>query len=467
MTDDDFRALPDDESLGEALAYFDSYLGFRQQFERVPGVQASVFARGAVRLSTAHGSADVESRTPLGVGHLFRIASHSKTFTATAVLQLVEVGTLRLDDRAEQWVDYLSGAPVGKLTVRQLLSHSSGLFRDSRDGDFWQLGHQFPHPDQLREILLDPAALTLGTEERFKYSNVAYSLAGLIIEAASGVSYHERVRTSIIEPLGLADLGPELDPARSAEYATGYSSLAYGESRVPIEHVDTRSMAAATGFYATASDLVRYFAAHFMGDERLLTDASKRAMQHPWWKVGSGDRRYGLGLSVATVGERELVGHGGGYPGHLTSSVADTRAGLALSVLTNAIDGPAESMAHAGVKLIDLAGSKPRPSDGPDPSRFAGRFASLWGVLDVAVLGGRLYRLHPSTPDPSEDAAELEIVDDSRLRVVGGSGYGSYGELFEYTFAADGRVRSMRGESGATVVPIDSFELPERVMVRG
>ena len=467
MADSDFKALPDDASVDEALAFFDSYLEFRQKFERVPGVQAAVFAGDRVRLSAAYGFADLVDEVPLTTRHLFRIASHSKTFTATAMLQLVEAGALRLDDRADAWVDYLAGAPAGAVTIRQLLSHSSGLSRDSRNGDFWQLDGDFLDRERLSEVLLDPAAATLGTDERFKYSNIAYSLAGLIIEAASGVSYGERMRTAILEPLGLVDIGPELDPDRAADYATGYSSLAYGDERVPIEHVNTRAMAPATGFYSTASDLVQYFAAHFIGDERLLTDASKRAMQHPWWKVDSNDRQYGLGLSVAKVGERELIGHGGGYPGHITSSVADTRAGLAVSVLTNAIDGPAESMAHAGVKLIDLAGSKPRPADDADPSRFAGRFASVWGVLDIAVLGGRLYRVHTASPDPSEDAAELEIVDETTLRVIGGSGYGSYGELFEYTFGADGRVERMRGESGATVLPIESFTLPDRVTVRG
>lgn len=465
MSDNDFKPLPDQRSVDEALAYFDSYLGFRRRSERLPGVQAAVFAGGAVRLSSAHGLADVENDTALLATHLFRIASHSKTFTATAVLQLVESGHLRLDDRAERWVDFLAGSPVGAVTVRQLLSHSSGLCRDSLDGDFWQLSRKFPDHRQLREALLDPTTATLGTDERFKYSNIAYSLAGLIIEAASGVPYHDRVRTAIIEPLGLADLGPELDPARAADYATGYSSLSYADTRRPIDHVDTGAMAPATGFYSTASDLVQYFAAHFHGDLRLLTDASKRTMQHPWWKVGSGDSQYGLGLAVAKVGERELVGHGGGYPGHTSSSVADTRAGLAVSVLTNAIDGPAESMAHAAVKLIDLAGSKPRPVAGPDPSRFAGRFASLWGVEDVAVLGGRLYRLHPNAADPSEEAAELEFVGDTTLRVVGGSGYGSYGELFEYSFSDRGDVESLRGESRATLVPIDSFVLPDRVTV--
>ena len=113
---------------------------------------------------------------------------------------------------------------------------------------------------------------------------------------------------------------------------------------MPIEHVDTRAMAPATGFYSTASDLVTYFSAHFLGDDRLLTDVSKHQMQQSLWEVGAPDRRYGLGMGVQAIGARAVVGHNGGFPGHITSSVADPVGRLAVSVLTNAVDGPADAL---------------------------------------------------------------------------------------------------------------------------
>jgi len=460
--------LPDEESWAEALQYIDSYLGYRQGFDRIPGVQAAIYARGGVALSKAYGHADVENDTVLTERHLFRIASHSKTFTSTAVMQLVDAGTMRLDDRADRWVGALDGHPTGAVTVRELLGHVSGLTRDSTNGDFWQLEGSFPDHDRLLEILQDPRTAVIGEQERFKYSNIAYGLLGLIIESVTGTTYARAVRSGIVDPLGLTDLGPELDPSRLADYAVGYSALSYAQHRVPIDHVDTEALASATGFYSTATDLVQYFAAHFVGDERLLSDRAKREMQHPWWDTGATtDKQYGLGLAVATVGERTLIGHGGGYPGHITNSMADTKAGLAVSVLTNCIDGPAETLARAVIRLIDLAAAKERPHAGVgDPNRFCGRYAALWGVVDIAVLGGRLYRLHPALADPVDDAAELEIADESTLRISGGSGYGSYGELMPFTFANDGTVVSLRGESGGTLVPIGAFELPDRVTVR-
>jgi CubicO group peptidase (beta-lactamase class C family) len=454
-------------AVGQALRYYQDWLGYRRWYLRVPGVQAAVYADGEVALSVAYGLADVERDVAMTVDHLFRIASHSKTFTATAVMQLVEAGTLRLDDVAGTCVPSLrdSGSPLGNVTLRELLSHAGGLIRDGVDGDFWQLRHAFPDREQLLALLNNPAADVQPANEKFKYSNVGYGLLGLVIEAATGDDYATVVRREIVDRLSLHNTGPELDQARLGDYAVGYSAYAYAEERVPIEHVDTKAFAAATGFYSTASELVTYFAAHFFGDERLITDSSKRAMQLGAWDVRSRSQRYGLGLSVSELGKRRLIGHGGGYPGHITSSMADPVAGLAVSVFTNAVDGPAEPLAQAAVRLIDLAcSSGPSQRRDVDLARFTGRFASLFSVADVALLGDRLFLIRPVAADPVEEIAELTAVDDHTLLVASGPGYGAVGELLQFEFADDDSIVAVRGESAATWTPIERFSLPELVL---
>ncbi|TDU90132.1 CubicO group peptidase (beta-lactamase class C family) [Kribbella voronezhensis] len=452
----------DSENLREALAYYDSWLAFNQRYQRIPGVQAAVYAGEAVALSSAYGLADVEQGVELTSEHLFRIASHSKTFTATAVLQLVEQGRLRLDDKAGLHVTELVGTRLGELTLRELLAHAGGITRDSGDAGWWQLVKAFPDREELLAVLRDDASAVIDDNDRFKYSNIGYGLLGLVIEAASGTSYNNYVQTAIVDKLGLSGLGPELDAARSAEYAAGYSAYSYADHRVPIDHVDTRALASATGFFGSAGDLVTYFSAHFPGDDRLLTDKSKREMQHPLWQTSEEDwPRYGLGLQVSKVGKRKLFGHGGGYPGHITRSLADGEQRIAVSVLTNAIDGPAGQLAEGFFKLLDLAGSKERGTE-PGLERFTGRFANLWTVYDFAVLGGRLYVLDPTSPDPAAEPQTLE-VDGDELRVTGGSGYGSYGESYRFNFGPDGQVESVRGSGGLLSQPIDRFTLPDRV----
>jgi hypothetical protein len=133
-------------------------------------------------------------------------------------------------------------------------------------------------------------------------------------------------------------------------------------------------------------------------------------------------------------------------------------------VLTNAIDGPAQECALAAVRLLDLAHKDERPAAAGNLAPFTGRFADLWGVVDVAVLGGRLFLLKPTGANPAEGAAELEVVDDSTLRIVGGPGYGSYHEPVSYTFDGD-TIVSVRIESGLTYVPVEAYRLPARVVV--
>lgn len=448
----------------EVARYLDSWLGFRQRYLRVPGVQAAFLLGDEVLLSSAYGLADVESGVPLTTKHLFRIASHSKTFTAAAVLQLAEAGRLRLDDRADAWLDYLTGSPLGERTLGELLAHAGGLTRDGADGDHWQLLRAFPDDAGLREIALAATASVLPANQRFKYSNIGYSLLGAVIEKASGVPYAQYVQHNIVDVLGLRDTGPEWDPARASGYASGYSALAYADRRAPIEHVDTRAMAAATGFYSTAEDVVRWFSAQFLGDERLLSDASKRRMQQALWDTGVDNRSYGLGLSIATLRDRMVIGHGGGYPGHITSSMADPKDRFAVSVFTNAIDGPAEECVLAAIHLLDLALTGPGADAGLQ--RFTGRFAELWGVIDIALLGGRLYLLRPTLGDPADKPIPLEVVGESTLRICGGPGFGSYGEPISYEFRDDGSIRAIRAESGLRHLPLADYTLPDRVSSR-
>jgi Beta-lactamase len=280
----------------------------------------------------------------------------------------------------------------------------------------------------------------------------------MVVAAASGQTYNDYVSENVVDRLGLVDTGPEYDPARATEYATGYSALAYADRRIPIEHIDTRAMAAATGFYSTARDLVSYAAAHFHGDQRLVSDAAKRQLHRTEWRTGR-DSEYGLGFDISEVGDRRVVGHGGGYPGHITNTKLDPADRLAVSVLTNAIDGLAGLYAMGFFRLLDLALNPKEPTETPadvDTERFCGRFANLWGALDVARLGGQLYLLNPTLDDPASEPAPLTVVDATSLRMSGESGFASPGELLRYTFGDSG-VESVRAGSGNTGYPYDRF----------
>src|SRR2546421_9783316 len=152
----------------------------------LPGCSIAIAQRGRVLLEQAFGHADLDRGTPLTPRHRFRVASHSKSFTAAGIMKLREKGRLRLDDEAGQYVDDLHPV-VAKTTIAQLLSHSSGLVRDGPDAGQWQDRRPFLGASELRADLA--AAPVIAANTRFKYSNHGFGLARMGIQAITGTPY--------------------------------------------------------------------------------------------------------------------------------------------------------------------------------------------------------------------------------------------------------------------------------------
>lgn len=472
--------------LQEALAYVDAWLDYRVWKLRTPGAQVAVWFDGKVQFSKAYGVSNLDTGEALTTAHLFRIASHSKTFAATAMMLLVEAGKLRLDDTAGAWIPELAaaGSSLADVTVRELVSQSAGIIRDGVDSTYWAHSRPFPDEDELLRISIDEGDVRQ-PEATFKYTNIGFSLLGMIIGKAAGSSFNEYARTAVVERLGLTNTGPELDPARLSDYAGGHSGLGSWTERQVIEHVDTHAMAAATGFYSTAEDMVSFASAHFFGDERLLSDRSKNEMQRPVWtnlSAGAPLDGYGYGTITHYYNGHRMVGHSGGYPGHITRTMWDPNEGLAISVLTNAVDGPAEELAAGILTILDKARDvaaklplssgltnsaaivpPPAPEREIDLNSFTGRFAALWGVTDVFILGGKLLSSGPGLPAPVVEPYELAVVDENTLLITSGSPYGSVGEHYRYERDADGTIISVF-TGGMRAWPIEDYRARERVL---
>jgi D-alanyl-D-alanine carboxypeptidase len=439
------------------LATIDRWVAYRVWHSRVPGAQVAIGSGGKLIFSAAYGFADLEQRVPMRIDHLFRVASHSKTFTATLILQLVEQRRLSLDDRVGDHVPKLNDHELGDIVLRELLEHTGGVLRDGEDADFW-LGMR-PFPDYDEMITLVSVGPKRPPGELFAYSNLGFGLLGAVLTSVTGQPYAELVGQHITEPLNLTSTAGHYLSERADDYACGYTGLAIRVQRQRLNHVDTRALDAAAGVTSTAEDLVSYFSAHALGDVRLLTDRSKRLMQRTanlvdQTKPNGGS--YGLGMAGESFGEHRAVGHGGGYPGHITRSLLDPETGLVVVALTNAVDGPAAQLAAGILKLIDNAAAHPATDGQPfdDVLDRVGRYRNLWGMLDIGVVGSRLLATHPAEWDPLEGADELEVIDHDRFRIVAGSGYGSIGEFVK--FAADGSLRY----GSMTLQRVD--ELPER-----
>lgn len=439
-----------------AAAYVAEWLAFQGDHRAVPGIQAAIRYRGELILDLAWGVADVESGEPLTSEHLFRIASHSKVFTATAVMQLAERGALRLDDTVADWIPELADSALAAVTLREMLAHQSGIVRDGLDADYWQRGAEFPERARLVEICLAEGKV-YERNEYFKYSNIAYSLLGVVIEAASGQTYGEYTHDNIAVPLSLTRSGSEWTAERASEYAAGHTAkFAASDVRRRIPHVDTHAMAAATGWYSTAREVTAFLAAHAIGQATLVSDDSKRQMrQHASVvEVAGVKRNYGLGLDLRELEGHDLIGHSGGYPGHITRTWLDPETDVVVSVLTNAIDGPADVLATGALGIIRLALENADADTRAD--RIQGRYASLWSVLDLVDLGGTTFALHPTLPDPAALAEPVVVGEDGEIRQLSKASYGASGEPVEVTREDSGAVKSLRW-SGMSMWPYETF----------
>lgn len=436
--------------LSDAIDYTKSWLEFNRKRSDIPGLVVAILYRGELILNQAFGYADIKSRTKLTPEHLFRIASHSKTFTATALMQLQEAGKLSIDDRLAKYLPQLQSHRDKRwrqITLRQVMSHGAGIVREGTNGDYWNLIGRFLDESELERQLLE-ADLAIEPNTKLKYSNFGYALLGLVVAKVSGQPYNEYVRQHIIEVLQLSNIGPEYETGRAADYVTGYTRDDYEHRRLPIDTIDTHAMSPAAGFYANAEAICRYMAAQFVGSGKLLSDESKKEMQKVHWHADtpfqSSAEDYGLGFELEYPGGRKLFGHGGGFPGQITETLADPDNQMVISVLTNSIDGPANVAVKSIYHIIDFfqelkLAKKPKI----DLSRFSGRYFSLFSEMDFVVAGDHIAVSYPGSWQPlSSGIDELEYVDETTLRVKETDSFGSEGELVKFTFN-NGNVESV------------------------
>ena len=433
-----------------ALDYIPRWLDYQQRQSGVPGIAIAVARNGKIVLDAAIGQADAKRGHALTAGHRFRVASHSKSFTAAGIMLLRERGKLALDDAVGRYVPGLH-KQVAQASLQQLLSHGAGIVRDGWDSEQWQHRRAFLKAGELRADLA--RAPILPADERFKYSNHGYGLLGLVIEAVADESYADWIAREVVAACGLSQTLPDM-PAQKTKpaflLAAGHSGRWPLGKRVPLPgDVCTHAMAAATGFVSTASDLARFFAQLAPNAKRsLLSPGSRRAMfRRLWVNPNSGfENYYGLGINSGAVrgqsGEWQWFGHGGSFPGYISQSAVLPAQGLSISVLTNAGDGPAGLWLDGAVQVMQAFARHGAPSR--RVKDWAARWCSLYGVGDWLPMGNRILIATPAFGNPMLEATQVEITGRDKGRVALSGGFGNHGETVERQRDARGRVASLR-----------------------
>jgi D-alanyl-D-alanine carboxypeptidase len=437
--------------LDAAIRYAESWLDYQMRATELPGCVIAVAANGALVRERAFGVADLKTGEALTPRHRFRVASHSKTFTAAGIFRLHEAAKLHLDDPVSRHVHGLDAA-TGHTTIAQLLSHSSGVLRDGVDASFWQQRRPFLDDAELRAELARPPVIDPNT--RFKYSNVGFGLLGLVIEAATGERYADWISREIVAPFGLDETLPDAPIPEAVPAAVGHGGLLPLGKRYPVDGGESgRALASATGFVSTASDLAHFFNALDPDSAKsALSAASRCEMTRPQWSVPhvKDGRQYGLGVIAGSVGGRKWFGHAGAFPGFISRTATVPEWGVTVSIVTNAIDGFANPWVEGVISIFDVFSRRGAP-EGP-AILWAGRWWTIWGAVDLVPAGDKVLVAAPARLDPFGEAGELEVSDATSGRIALADGFASHGEPVARTIDASGAATYLK-LGGAVLVP--------------
>jgi CubicO group peptidase (beta-lactamase class C family) len=416
-----------DPWLRSAVDYISDWLAFQVEVSQQPGCIIAITHRDKVVAEHAFGLADLDSGEKLTPRHRFRIASHSKAFTAAGIMKLRERRKLKLDDAVGQYVGDLH-PDVAEATIAQVLSHSAGLTRDGRDsGQFIDTRPYLDQTELLAELRL-PAAIEPNT--RFKYSNHGYGLLGLVIEAITGEPYPVWIKREIVDAVGLKETEPNMPLAAGTPFARGHSRLLPLGRRLVIPGDNSaHAMMSAAGFVATAADTARFFGQLApTARKSALSAASRREMTRKQWRIpqASAEAYYGFGLMSGQTAGWDWFGHGGGFQGYISRTCVIPGCDLAITILTNSIDGWAAFWADGVMHILRAFSTRGAPKG--RARDWTGRWWTLWSAIDLVPMGNQVIAANPHLINPFLDAAEIEITGRDTGRFAFAVGYASHGE---------------------------------------
>ncbi len=443
-----------------AQRLFSAWLEGQILYRHLPGVAVGVVADQELIWSAGFGVADTGKPVAMTPQTKFRMASHSKLFTATAIMQLRERGKLRLDDPVSKYLPWFqvktADAEDPPITIEELLTHSSGLPREA--GSHWTT-FDFPTTEQLRGLMAERQA-PFSPEVRWKYSNLAFSIAGMVVEAVSGQGWADYVHQNIYAPLEMTASSVD----RNVDgLAVGYGRLMPDGTRAVNPFIDARGMAAATGITSTVEDMAKFVSAQFrkgrMGGRQILSTGSLREMHRVRMLENNWTQGNAIGFAVRRERDKVYVSHGGSYPGYQTNTLMQIDGKVGVIVLSNADDANPGAIATQLMNTVGEAVAKalsaaPAVTTTWDPawSRFAGLYRGRGGESQVIELNRRLVIISPNAAN-LDNPIRLEPIGNGQFRYVAAAGGGPVGEIVRFVedngrvvrmFTGDGFVERVR-----------------------
>lgn len=345
------RVAPENPATTESSVAkeLDSYLSSLVSENKLSGA-VLVAKDGVTVASKAAGIANKATGAPIALDTKFNLGSMNKMFTGVAIAQLAQAGRLSFTDTISKHLpDYPNREVADKVTIHQLLTHTSGM------GLYWN--EKFM---QQRDKLLTVAAhlplfvndpLSFPPGEKFQYSNSGYVVLGSIIERVSGQDYYNYVQEHIYKPAGMTNTGFYEPGKEIPNLAIGYSKM--GLDGKPLAEVrdntNTREIRGgpAGGGYSTVEDLVKFHMA--LRSYKLLNEEYTKLVTTGKVEAGGPMGRYGYGFGDKMFGGKHIVGNNGGSGGIAANFEMYPELGYTSVMLMNA-DPPAMMPVIMGIR---------------------------------------------------------------------------------------------------------------------
>ncbi len=454
------------ERINLLSSWIESQMAYRDQ----PGLTIGLVCDQELVWSQGFGYADVEQQLPATPQTLFRIASITKLFTSTALMQLRDAGLVQLDKPLQEYLPWFSMKPpdatAPPITPRHLITHTSGLPREA-PFPYWT-DSDFPDSAAIQERLAGRES-ALPPETRWKYSNLALALAGEVVSAVSGMPYERYIESHILQPLGMAKTLVHTPDEDDPGLAVGYSRRLPRQRRQRSPHTDAQGLAAAFNMASNVEDLARFIMLQFRADEdraagddsQILAPRTLREMHRVHWLDPDWQSGWGLGFSIVRQGGRTLIGHGGAVLGHRTQIGFSPADRVGAIVLTNADDGDPIRYQEKALQWVLPEIVKPavEESTAAPEERYAaylGKYRNAWRDIQALVLGGQLTLVDPTLPDPLAFQAILEPLAEHTFLMARANGGWPVGELVTYEMNEAGEVQRLKmGDN--YLIPIEQW----------
>ena len=279
---------------------------------------------GKIVLKKGYGMANVELDVPNAPNTKFRLGSITKQFTAAAILQLAAQGKLNVEDPVSKYVEN-SPAAWKDITIHHLLTHTSGIPNFTDFPDYQKTQRETVTPVQLVARFKD-RPLDFAPGSKFKYSNSAYEVLGVIIEKASGEKYEDYLKKHIFDPLDMNDSGYDHDTRIIKHRAAGYEKSKDGNLR-NADYIDMSIPYSAGSLYSTVEDLYRWDRGLYT--DKILNTEWRKKMYTPFLSD------YAYGWFVRGSGADQIITHNGGVNGFRTAINRFPGIDACVIVLTN------------------------------------------------------------------------------------------------------------------------------------